>query len=256
MLQLLAIIGVQIIIAGYFIYFVTRNDRGQKEPKSGIAVAIGLGLLAVVLVSAITTLIKSLPGLSELTGLTNTTATKVDFNTTHLVLAALLIGVIEETAKALPLALYIYKKPYFNELTDGVLYFGTTGIIFGLAETILYTIMLGSEVGLIRIVITPFLHAGFSMWFGIALARYKLELSGLSLVMLAFIGSMLIHGIYNFGLLTDNPTLVMSSLLIALGLNLGVFVMYRQTQKIDLKLIAAGLEDGEDTTREGLEESQ
>lgn len=243
MLSLLFVIGLQVALASFFIYYVIHNDHGQKEPKKGIRAAIGFGLVALVITVALTLILKTLPGLEEIADLNRDALQAGTIDITYLFLAAMLIGVVEETAKALPLALYIYKKPYFNELTDGILYFGITGIVFGLAESIIYTLMSGAGVGLMRVIITPFLHAGFSMWFGYALARYKLHIGGLTPVMFAFVGSMLLHGLYDFGLFTGSAELVVGSLALALSLNIGVFLMYRHAQKIDAKLIAAGLED-------------
>ncbi|MDQ5944504.1 MAG: protease PrsW [Patescibacteria group bacterium] len=243
MLQLLFVIGLQIALASFFIYYVIHNDHGQKEPKTGINAAISFGLIALIITAVVTTFIKTLPGLNEVTDLNRDAIQAGTIDITYLFLAAMLIGVVEETAKALPLALFIYKKPYFNELTDGILYFGITGIVFGLAESIIYTLMSGAGVGLMRIIITPFLHAGFSMWFGYALARYKLHIGGLTPVLFAFVGSMVLHGLYDFGLFTGSTELIIGSLMLALSLNVGVFLMYRHAQKIDAKLVAAGLED-------------
>lgn len=243
MLQLLFVIGLQITFASFFIYYVVHNDHGEEEPKKGIRAAIGFGLVALVITIAVTQALKSLPGLEQVTDLNREALRNGTIEITYLFLAAMLVGVVEETAKALPLALYIYKKPYFNELTDGILYFGITGIVFGLAESIIYTLMSGAGVGLMRVIITPFLHAGFSMWFGYALARYKLHIGGLTPVLFAFVGSMLLHGLYDFGLFTGSTELIIGSLVLALSLNVGVFLMYRHAQKIDAKLVAAGLED-------------
>lgn len=242
MLKLLLVIALQFAITIFFIYFVIHNDRGQKEPSSGIWSAIGFGFFALILTTLITFIMKNLPGLQDVSSLNNTT-TGGTVDISYLFLAAMLVGVIEETVKALPLALYIYKKPYFNELTDGIFYFGISGIIFGLTETIMYTLLLGSEVGIMRVIITPFLHVGFSMWFGYTLARYKLQIGGVFQVMMAFVGSMFLHGLYNFGLSMNNPPLILGSILLAISLNIGVFLLYRHAQKIDTKLIAVGLED-------------
>jgi len=57
------------------------------------------------------------------------------------------------------------------------------------------------------------------------------------------VGSMFLHGLYNFGLSMNNPTLILGSILLAISLNIGVFLLYRHAQKIDTKLIAVGLED-------------
>lgn len=243
MLQLTFVIGLQIALASFFIYYVIHNDHGQKEPLKGIWLAAGFGLIAIIITVVLSKALAIMPGLSKVTNLDVNTLNIGIIDGTYLFIAALLIGVIEEAAKALPLALFIYKKPYFNELTDGIIYFGITGMIFGLTESIIYTLASGANVGLIRVVILPFLHTSFSMWFGYALARYKLQIGGLTHVLLAFMVSILLHSFYNFGLFTGATELVMGSLILALGLNIGVFIMYRHAQKIDAKLIAAGLED-------------
>ncbi|MDQ5944534.1 MAG: hypothetical protein QG658_603, partial [Patescibacteria group bacterium] len=81
---------------------------------------------------------------------------------------------------------------------------------------------------------------------GYALARYKLHIGGLTPVLFAFVGSMLLHGLYDFGLFTGSTELIIGSLVLALSLNVGVFLMYRHAQKIDAKLVAAGIEDKPD----------
>jgi RsiW-degrading membrane proteinase PrsW (M82 family) len=148
----------------------------------------------------------------------------------------MLVGVIEESAKALPLALYIYKKPYFNEITDGVFYFGIVGITFSVIESIFYTLQYGAGVGIGRLILTPFLHTGFSMWFGYTLARYKLHTGGIHLVIIAFVSSMLLHGMYNFGMSSGMPGYFIFSLIIAIALNIGVFLLYRHAQDEDVSI--------------------
>lgn len=242
MLQLIAVIAVQVFLIVFFIHYVVHNDQGQKEPNSGIVSAIIFGIIAILLTMLLTGFIKLLPGFSEVTNISLDSISTSSTTTAYLFLATLLIAIIEEGTKALPFALFIYKKPYFNELTDGVFYFGITGVTFGVIESIIYTLLSGAQIGLLRIIIAPFLHAGFSIWFGYALARYKLRIGGLTPVLLAFIGSILLHTLYNFGLLTNSSWLLIGSFILALFLNASAFILYKHARKLDLKLIASGRE--------------
>lgn len=236
MLALLIIIGIQIFLAVFFIRYLMRNDRGAKEPKSAIRAAIGFGLLALIIVFPFTMLMTLFPGLKELSEITHEQIRSGDIDITIVFLSMMLVGVIEESAKALPLALYIYKKPYFNEITDGVFYFGIVGITFSVIESIFYTLQYGAGVGIGRLILTPFLHTGFSMWFGYTLARYKLHTGGIHLVIIAFVSSMLLHGMYNFGMSSGMLGYFIFSLIIAIALNIGVFLLYRHAQDEDVSI--------------------
>lgn len=232
----LIVIVIQVCIAVFFIRYVIRHDRGSKEPRQGLRAAIGFGFLSIPLVLLANFILGKLPTIGPAVSINSEVLRAGGYPLEFLLLAMILVGIIEEAAKALPLALYIWKKPYFNELTDGLFYFGISGVIFSVTESILYTLTFGGGIGVMRIIITPFLHTGFSMWFGYFLARRKITGNGTWKVPASLIFAMLLHGLYNFGLSSKNVGATLFSLLLAVALNIGVFLLYHYAQKRDSRM--------------------
>ncbi len=146
------------------------------------------------------------------------------------------VGVVEEGLKFLPLAAFIYRKKYFNEHTDGVLYFAICGLAFGLVENILYTAQYGTATGAVRIVLTPFFHAATAGIVGFYLAKAKI--SGQTwFAPLGALGSLIIiHGVYNYGLSSRVLGLALVSLIISVALSAGLFVFYVRAGRLDREM--------------------
>lgn len=227
------IILAHILIAIFFVRWLIKNDRGAKEPRSGYKAAIGFGLLALIVLLFFNpfhnedTIQQLLEGPVDL---------QMAFFT------ALTVGITEEVAKCIPLGLYLWKKSYFNETTDGLFYFGITGMVFGVIESILYTVGMGAATGIARILFTPFLHVGMSMWFGYFLARRKVRGTGSGMVVVGLLLAIGLHTLYDFGAFSRNLWLVLLSLALATALNIGVFQLYKRSRAEDqaLQLSAEG----------------
>ncbi|HEY1645601.1 MAG TPA: PrsW family glutamic-type intramembrane protease, partial [Candidatus Saccharimonadales bacterium] len=146
-----------------FIRWLLANNRGPKHPRSALILAGCLGLVATPIAIILEGKFLSPKLLTDPAGLT----------VGQLLLNTLLIGVIEEGAKSLPLATFLYKKGYFHVVTDGVIYFSISGMIFGIIEDIGYTASLGPGAGIAKILTGPFSHAAFASLFGWTVARRK-----------------------------------------------------------------------------------
>jgi protease PrsW len=220
---LFIIVIVFIAIAGGMTWFFLANDHGEKEPVGALWAAAGLGLLGAVGAAVaeshiIPPHLINHPGGQPL-GL--------------LLLAALSVGLIEESFKFLPLALFIYKKSYFNEHSDGVIYFALAGLGFGIPENILYSLQFGAGVGLARIIMTPLFHAATTGMVGYFLAKSKIEHRSLMIPAAALFGAMLLHGLYDFGLMSGNALLVIMSLMITAGVTTMLFVFFMLARETD-----------------------
>ncbi len=162
---------------------------------------------------------------------------------TTLLMAALGVGIIEEACKFVPLSLVIFKRRYFNEHTDGVIYFALTGLSFGLTENILYTLHFGSRAGLLRVFLTPIFHAAITAMVGYFLAKRKVAHQSPFGVWLPLAAAMILHGLYDFGLLSGSGLYAAGSLLITLGMSSGLFVLFllanRQDQNKGLSALTA-----------------
>jgi RsiW-degrading membrane proteinase PrsW (M82 family) len=140
---------------------------------------------------------------------------------------------IEEACKFVPLAIFLRHKRYFNEHTDGIIYFVLAGLGFGLPENILYTLQYGAGVGAGRIVLTPFFHAATTGMVGYFYAKYRLGGTRQITVWLALIAAMVLHGLYDFGLTSGHQVYAALSVCITLSMSIGLFVFYMKATDLD-----------------------
>jgi RsiW-degrading membrane proteinase PrsW (M82 family) len=213
---LLIFVGLSAGLAWYLI----ANDRGQREPIYALWAAAGFGVVGAIMASFLE---------GWFVSDTNVLSGSVSL---RLLFAALLVGVIEEACKFLPLAVWIYKKPYFNEHTDGVIYFAIAGLGFGLPENILYTLQFGTDAGIARLVLTPLFHAATTGLIGYYLINLKMSRKHASLISLPLLAAIWLHAFYDFGLLSGSAFYQVCALLITLGLSASLFVLFlRATQQ-------------------------
>jgi RsiW-degrading membrane proteinase PrsW (M82 family) len=202
-------------------WFLIAHDHGEKEPIGALWLAAGCGLVASVLAGAIEQAI--LPKDVLLPGTAHGT----------LLIATLAIGFIEEICKFGPFALFIYRKRYFNEHTDGIIYFAIAGLGFGLPENILYTVQYGAQAGTGRTVLTPFFHAAITGLIGYFLARNKLAGKRVAWIGLPLLTAMLLHGLYDYGLASGSAILAAVSITITLSASAGLFYAYVRATELD-----------------------
>jgi len=217
---LLVFIGLSVLLAWYLL----SHDHGEREPIAVLWLAAGFGIIGAILASQLESWL--LPGDSVTLGVQKDA----------LLASALGTGFIEEICKFLPLAVYIYKKRFFNEQTDGIIYFALAGLAFGLPENILYTLQFGTETGLSRVFLTPLFHAAATGTIGYFLIKNKLAKksvwrTGGVLVIIA-----LLHGLYNFGLIAGQNFYQAMSLLITLGLSITLFSLFQRAGDHDQNL--------------------
>ncbi|MGH7240835.1 MAG: PrsW family glutamic-type intramembrane protease, partial [Candidatus Saccharimonadales bacterium] len=143
------------------------------------------------------------------------------------------IGFIEEAVKFLPLALFIYKRQYFREHTDGCIYFAICGLTFGLVENILYTVSYGTTVGLMRLLLTPFLHAASTSILGYYLVSWKLQSDRWKRIAIACALVPLMHGLYDLGMGADILSLQVLSLMLTLLFSMGLFLYFMEANELD-----------------------
>jgi RsiW-degrading membrane proteinase PrsW (M82 family) len=212
-----------ICIASSLVWYLLGHDHGRKLPVATLWYACGFGVLAMVLAMA-----------AEAFVLPRDFVTKpVLYTTGQQFFWFSIVGVVEEAAKFIPLALFIYKRPYFREHTDGCIYFAICGLTFGLGENILYTATFGAGVGIIRLLLTPFLHAATTSILGYYLVNQKIQPNKRGLFVLAAIIIPAMHGVYDFGLGAGIGGLLVLSLMITLLLTLGLFLYFMQANAQD-----------------------
>lgn len=217
-----------IAIASFLIWYLLKHDHGRKLPVTTLWYACGFGVLAIVLALFIETHL--LPN--------NFATTPASFSVREQLVWFTIVGFVEEVVKFAPLALFIYKRQYFREHTDGCIYFAICGLTFGLVENILYTSQYGAGVGVVRLLLTPFLHAATTSILGYYLINQKLQPNKRKLFILALIVIPLMHGLYDFGLGTSTAQFQVLSLMLTLLLTMGLFLYFMQANVQDKLALA------------------
>lgn len=218
---LLAQIGIGVL----FIRYLVGQDRGPKEPKKALIMAALIGAAALPVAIVLESRFIS------------------DFNPDGLYAIPIqeifrittLVALIEEGAKSIPLLIFLYHKRYFNEMSDGIIYFGITGMTFGVLESVGYSLSYGAGTGVARIIIAPFIHAAFCAVFGWALALYKVRRWPGLIVLIGAMLSVALHALYNFGLFYGRWWSIVASLGLAVILNIGIFVLLKQSRRLDVQ---------------------
>jgi RsiW-degrading membrane proteinase PrsW (M82 family) len=217
---LLVFIGLAVSLA----WFLVAHDHGEREPVLALWQAAGFGLVGVLMAAILESHLVSAHNLAPGTS-------------SNLLLAtALGVGAIEEICKFLPLALVIYRKRYFNEYTDGVIYFALAGLGFGLPENLLYTLQFGSQAGLTRLLLTPIFHAATTGLVGYFLVRTKILKRSPLLVFGPLLAAIAIHGFYDFGLTAGVAAYQMMAVIITLSISAGLFYLFNEATQNDQAL--------------------
>lgn len=221
-------LGLFVLSTIIFLRYILSNDRGEREPGAGLWAATGFGFLAIILAMVLEHYLLPPHLLDDTKNQTLATGT--------LVTASITIGVVEEACKYLPLAFFLYKRRYFNEYTDGIIYFGFSGMLFGLLENLMYTLEFGSTTGINRLLVTPFFHAAASALAGYYLARSKVNGESMLRPAMALAGVIILHAFYDYGLLARQGFLILLSLIIALTVNVSIFLMIKRARREDQSL--------------------
>ena len=205
------------------VWFMLSNDRGTKEPVSALWLAFLLGLLALVIASIVES--KIIP---EAVLLNSTAVPRW-----QLLGFSAAVGLIEEAAKFWPLALIMYHKSYFNEHTDGIIYFAICGLTFGLVENILYTYQYGSKVGFTRLLLLPIFHGATTAIIGYYAARLHLRRKSLWNALPAYGVIAGLHGLYNFGLSSRVNVFALASVMTTVMLSICFVMVYFKATALD-----------------------
>lgn len=221
MIFLFIVIVIFLTLAAGFALYLLKWDQGEREPIGALWKAFGLGVVGILIAG----------GLEQF-------VLKGDPSMTHmsmggLAIVCLAIGVIEELAKSVPLIFLLYHKRFFNEHTDGVIYFALAGLGFGLPENILYTLQKGTGTGIGRIILTPLFHSATTAIIGYAMARVKIDHFPKSYLVKAIIAAIVLHGLYDFGIFSKNSWLGLLSVAVTVALTVNLFVLFMRAKHLD-----------------------
>jgi protease PrsW len=106
----------------------------------------------------------------------------------------------EEALKLAVILLFVWRKPYFDEVMDGILYMAAASLGFAMIENVLYSA--GNPViGFVRAFTAVPLHATASGIMGYCIGRAKMTKSNgrtFLWVIFGFFWAVLIHGFYDW----------------------------------------------------------
>jgi protease PrsW len=210
----------------FWLWLAYRWDRYQPEPKWRVIRTFLFGMAVVLPVLGIELLL----GLIRF-GPSDAAQTSIGKMAWE---AFIVAGFTEELGKFLVVFLTMYKSPYFDESTDGIIYASAAALGFASLENLMYMISSGWQVILIRAPISTLSHLLFSVLWGYPLILRKLgRPSATTLLVTGLIGAMVFHGLFDFVLFTQSWFVlmfipVMAALIVALVL------MLRHSRKISV----------------------
>lgn len=177
--------------AALLYYFYTR-DKYEKEPRKMLlkAFLIGGGLVVPVLFVELSLNI-------------------FDIEEANLIVAGytafVVAGFVEEFFKFLFFFLYIWKNRNFNEMYDGIVYSVFISLGFATVENLAYVLSTGFSTAVIRSLTAVPAHALFAVTMGyyLGIARFANLRYRQKYIILGLIIPVLLHGIYDFILLSQ-----------------------------------------------------
>ena len=167
-------------------WYFYRQDRGEKEPPGLLLWSFAAGMAAVVPAALWEAPFREL--LAEPPAPVHRFAASV-----------LVVGLGEEAVKLLAAYLVAFRRPAFDEPSDGIVYAASASLGFASLENVFYTLAFGPEIAPVRAVVTTLAHASFGgvagLYLGLSLKeperRGALVAQGLALA--AFL-----HGVYDY----------------------------------------------------------
>jgi len=228
-LEFLATILIAFAPGIFWLWFIYRWDRYQPEPRWLVIRTFLWGMVIVIPIAVVEfLLLLGGPGSESIIQIGQGTGSLGNIAYTAFIVA----GMTEELGKFLVVRLSIYKSPYFDDSTDGIIYGSAVALGFATLENIGYTFSYGWEIILARGPISTFAHVLFSVIWSYPLALRKIEYPRAARYLwLGLLGSMLAHGFFDFLLFTQTWYALLALPLLA-GLAIALFMMLRHSRRI------------------------
>lgn len=197
------------IIIGFLIY---KSDKREKEPISELLKAFFLGIISAVLTVCI----------SYILGIHTVAVTDMTPISQLFGYAFFCVAFIEEGCKWVCAILFLRKNKNYNYLFDGIVYAVFVSLGFATIENIIYSLVGGLRAVLVRGVLTVPAHAFFGVFMGYYFSFTKLEKGKnknyLSFLILSIFVPVLLHGVFDFLLLSKEPLCLILFILFVIGL--------------------------------------
>jgi len=174
------------------VYYFYSRDKYEKEPRLLLlkAFIMGGGLVIPVLFIEMTL---------DIFNITENHILSAGYT------AFIVAGLVEEAFKFLFFFLYIWKNREFNEMYDGIVYSVFISLGFATVENIAYVLSTGMSTAAIRAFTAVPAHALFAVAMGyyLGIAKFAGPQYRQKYIRKGFIAPVLLHGIYDFILLSQ-----------------------------------------------------
>ncbi len=192
----LAVAPIMIIIVYMYI-----RDKYEKEPWGLLFLGLFFGAFV------------TIPIIFTEQYLDTFTANIFDKGLQALYISFVIAAFTEETFKFLIVYILVWQNRNFNEKFDGIVYAVFISLGFALVENIMYVVSPnygGAYTGIMRSIFAVPAHALFGVSMGYYLARSKFEKNRkVNMLGRAYFIPIILHGIYDFILIYQNPVLLL-----------------------------------------------
>ncbi len=220
-LVLIALIPTMILF-----YFVYHEDKIEKEPLYLLIILFCLGIVGTIISININNFLKNNFYFLNIP-IENWSFKEIIFH------SFVVIAILEEGIKWLITFLSIWKNKNFNYTYDGIIYSVVVALGFASLENIFYVLNYGLVTGIFRGILSVPGHAFFGVFTGYYLGLAKQRKNKIKCLFLSFLIPVLLHGIFDFLLLSNN---IITYLLFLLFLIILYFISVQ-------KIIKAAKED-------------
>ncbi|MGC9330669.1 MAG: PrsW family intramembrane metalloprotease [Bacteroidales bacterium] len=198
--QLIAIATIPVIFILFYVYY---SDKYKKGPVWILLLSLTGGAA---IVPVVIRWEQAMSGIAEY---------YYSFQWQHaFIISFLVAGLCEESMKLLAFMLLIWRRSYFMEKFDAILYAVYISMGFALVENIMYVVTGGTQTGLTRALTAVPAHAIFGIAMGFYLGKAKFSSrKRLFKIFRAWYVPLLLHGTYNYIIMADIPYLLFTFVL-------------------------------------------
>ncbi len=203
-----------------FMVFIFWMDRHEPESLKTVLAAMGIGALSVI-PALIIQIVTDPIYLFHIEGLAGS------FYKSFLVVAP-----SEELSKFLFIYLFLKHKPFYDEVNDGIVYYGAGALGFALLENVFYVLDHGLATGILRAFTAIPIHTfcGVIIGYHAGLARFTNQPKPRKLIIRGLFLAYLTHATYNTFVLAESLLALLSIPLVIAVYVIGYKLLHRGRQ--------------------------
>ena len=183
------------------LFYLYKRDKYEKEPVGMLVKVIAAGAIITIPILFVEMFLMELIQIQDIIA-------KAFYE------GFIVASLTEESFKYLAFFLLVWKNRNFNELFDGIVYASYISLGFAAVENLFYVFGYGYEVGALRAFTAVPAHAlfGITMGYYFGLARFN-ERKRTKYLWLAILLPVILHGFYDFFLMSGNGLLMLTFLI-------------------------------------------